>query len=211
MKLDWRGRIAQVALLSLMACGVGNSYAQVGASAAQPGAMGPGTGTAPAPGAVPCPFPFSLPPLVASGNFVNVPDMPNGWNTHAHQGIGGTAVNTWSAYSFTLPKRDPKVCCRITSAHLTVVFKALQGGATGSSTSGNDRWAIMSRGTSIAPSEPIFDGSAVTTGQTVTKTVTITNAAALGSGFLSVFAEDDTEIVSATLVLSGCCLDAPPK
>lgn len=217
MKLNKLRQFAQVALFSLMACSVGTSFAQVSPGGAGLGTMSPIAGPD---GTVPCPHPFTR-TLTASGNFVHVPDMPAGWNGHAHQGIGGAAVNTWSGYSFDLGKPPlPDKCCEITSAKLTVTFKALQAGQIGpsSATSGNDLWNIVSGGNTVTagvnplPTPYIFGtAGSVALGQQITKTVTVTNYAVLHSGYLSIFVEDDTDIVSATLVLSGCCVNIPPR
>jgi hypothetical protein len=124
MKLNKRRQFAQVALFSLMACSVGTSFSQVSPGGAGLGTMSPIAGPG---GTVPCPHPFTLQQMTASGNFVNVPDMPPSWNTHAHQGIGGAAVNTWSGYSFDFRRlKLDGPCCEVTSAQLTVTFKALQ-------------------------------------------------------------------------------------
>ncbi len=174
-----------VALFSFMALSVGSAFAQEGHAA--------------------CPYPFTK-TLQASGTFVNVPDMPTGWSSHPHQGIGGTAVNTWSGYTFDLRKQLPGQCCQLTSAKLTVTFKALQPGPCGpppfAATSANDEWSIKG----VQAAAHIFC-PAPGTGGPVTKQVTVTNQQVLNSGFLSLFAEDDTEIVSATLVLTGCCVN----
>lgn len=164
-----------------------------------------------------CPYPFTK-TLQASGASVNAADMPAGWNSHLHQGIGGTALNAWSGYSFDVKKQLPgQPCCQVTSATLTVTFKALQGGPCGSSTSANDAWSIMSNGHAVAagvapPAGAIYCPSSnpIATGYTTTKTVTFDQAVLnniLSGGFLSIYAEDDTEIVSASLVISGCCVN----
>ena len=190
MKLNKHRLLVLVALFSLIALSVSTGFAQEGRVA--------------------CPFPFTR-TLQASGTFVNVPDMPAAWNSHPHQGIGGTAINTWSGYSFDFRKSLPGACCQVTSAQLTVTFKALQGGRCKSSTSANDAWQIMHAGSSVTagvvPSTGGIYPCPVTTGQTVTKVVTVTNQQVLNSGVLSIYAEDDTEIVSASLVITGCCVN----
>lgn len=197
--MKFNHRFVQAALFSLLALSVNTAYAQT-------------TGTDPThPGNTPCPHPFTITLPPASGNFVNLPDMPATWNSHAHQGIGGTAQNTFSGFSFDFRKL-PGPCCQVTSARLTVTFKALQGGPCKSATSANDLWAITHAGSGVATGiVPAASGlifpCPTATGQTVTKVVTVTNPFVLSSGFLSIFTEDDTEIVSATLVITGCCVN----
>ena len=193
MKLNKHRPFVLVALFSIIALSVSTGFAQEGRVA--------------------CPFPFTK-TLQGSGTFVNIQDMLPAWSGHPHQGIGGTAINTWSGYSFDFRKVLPGPCCQVTSAKLTVVFKALQGGACGSSTSANDGWGIVHAGgqgvtAGVAPPAGTIFPCPVTTGQTVTKVVTVTNQQVLNSGFLSIFAQDDTEIVSASLVITGCCVNMP--
>ena len=161
-------------------------------------------------GHVPCPKPYTL-HVPATPGPVDTSALPPG---HNYQGIGGNQINTWSGYTFKLPK--PHHCCQAMSARLTVTFKALQGGAHGSPTSANDYWGVTKTGGGPVPGNtaaliyypPLLLSQAVTTGYQVTKTFTVTDFSTLNSGGgLGVYAQDDTAIVSATLDITGCCLN----
>jgi hypothetical protein len=163
-----------------------------------------------------CPRPFithtkQIQPLPS----FNPQDMPT-WGTHANQGVGGTKVNTWSGVSFDWRKQIDQ-CCLVTNARLTVTFKALQVSSCGPptpSTSANDQWSIVS-GAAVTSGVNWVSGPHPAPGSfwcpglpgvtTATAVVDVTNPSVLNSGHFSVFVEDDTEIVSASLVITECC------
>lgn len=128
-----------------------------------------------------------------------------------------TSINQHFAYTFRFPGwpgANGKECCRcVEGATLTVTFKALQGGPPQSATSANDVISILS---SLAPgpshvvtSQILWPGG-VKTGQTETLTFKIP-CKYLANGHLSIFAEDDTAVVSAELSLLRCCLEDDRK
>ena len=92
----------------------------------------------------------------------------------------------------------------MTSGTLRVNVKALQGGPRGSATSANDSISIISGGVVVSQQSPWYT-TGVATGATATLTFTIP-ANILAKGEFSLYAEDDTAVVSAHLTLSGCCL-----
>ncbi|HEY0005903.1 MAG TPA: hypothetical protein VGB17_14065 [Pyrinomonadaceae bacterium] len=104
-------------------------------------------------------------------------------------------------------------CCEITKAVLTVKLKANQPGQSKtSSDAGNDGIAIMHAGSVVLPfSEPVYSSWPFSVGQTATKTWNLTGAALSNlnsTGTLSLYVQDDTSVVSATLQIYGCCLSS---
>jgi len=102
-----------------------------------------------------------------------------------------------------------KECCRcIDGATLTVKLKALQTGGVGSPSSGNDYIVVVS---SLAPNNHVVESrsawpNGATAGQIETLTFQIP-CKYLANGHLSFYVEDDTAVLSATLLLTRCCLN----
>ena len=103
-------------------------------------------------------------------------------------------------------------CCEITGAVLTVKLKANQPGTQNGPDAGNDGISIMHLGNSVAPfNQLIYNSWPFNVGQSVTKSWTLTGAALnnLNANHqLSMFIQDDSRVESATLQLSGCCVNA---
>ncbi len=109
-------------------------------------------------------------------------------------------------------KRPAGCCSDITSATLTVQMKANQGGSSKTaSDAGNDLIGISRNGVGVPGyAGPVYSSFPFAAGQTVTKTFVLTGAELANLNMdnrLSFTVEDDTQVVSATLQLSRCCLN----
>lgn len=151
---------------------------------------------------VPCPHPITI--TINAGSSAPTPDLtqfPAGSNV-AGSVWNQTAINKHFGHTFHFPAPG-RECCIMTSATLRVTVKALQGGGKGSPTSANDSISILSGGVVALQQSPWLNG--VATGATTTLSFNIP-ANVLATGQFSLYAEDDTAVVSAQLVLTGCCL-----
>jgi hypothetical protein len=146
----------------------------------------------------------TAPPPVAATPYL--PDFPSACSAGWEPNFGGTTINRCFRETFTW---KAPAQCHCLSAELTIHYKALQGGAAGSSTSANDDVAISSGG-SVVPgtSQRLFSGN-VATGQTGTKTIRL-SCDWLKNDRLSFFVEDDTRVDSASLQVAYCCSPCPP-
>jgi hypothetical protein len=130
-------------------------------------------------------------------------------------GLGDPSVDKNYLNTFVIWKKD-KRCCQITKARLIVNMKANSTcqSHTGHD-AGNDSINIMHAGLTVPTyADYIYPGTgSCNVGQTATYTQNL-NAAALAainqSGELSFAVQDDTQVVSATLEVWGCCLTAAP-
>ena len=129
------------------------------------------------------------------------------------QPIGGTAANKWTGYTF---QWRPPACCAVTRAVLTVRLRAITAGTSNTTgDAGNDTIAVVSGGASlpgqsghIRPNAPFAAGSDITS----TFTLTGPQLATLNSGNrLSFLTQDDHAVLSATLRLERCCVNASPR
>ncbi|HVA27836.1 MAG TPA: hypothetical protein VNF68_06630 [Candidatus Baltobacteraceae bacterium] len=112
-------------------------------------------------------------------------------------------------------KPSTKLCCRLDAlprtgyyGKLTVTYKALDEGPTGSHTSYNDSGGLVYLGASVpGQSGWIYpQGSFVANNQIAVRTYFL-SAAIVQSGRVSFAVQDDTAVVSAKLeVPGGCCL-----
>lgn len=150
---------------------------------------------------VACPHPISVtlkgpnPPAPDPGDFGKLYPAVKGseWNQ--------TAIDKAFGTTFHLPRRGE--CCVWTSATVTLTIKALQGGAFNSASSGNDGINILSQGTSVAGTPAWPNGCH--TGDTRTVSISVP-ASALAQGQFSLYVQDDTAVVDATVQLQGCCI-----
>jgi hypothetical protein len=160
---------------------------------------------------VPCPAPFNVTidaavPHIVAGEF-NAAQLAN------HQeALNYTKANKGYAHTFEWKPNAP--CCQVTNAVLTVHMKSIEGGTSATSIdAGNDLIAIVgSGGTTIMPyHEPVYGPKfPFPAGTLATKTWNLTGAALAKlntSHMLSFYVQDDTTVLSATLALSGCCLN----
>jgi hypothetical protein len=172
---------AAIVMLSAITLGAGPAKAQ----APEAARMLPGA-------SVPCPNPVR--------SVITRPTSPGSQQPATILGTyNQTAVNQSFKDTFTF-KPPQGQCCQFTSGRLLVTFKALQSGPANSSTSANDDAGLMP-----GPYPRIFTG-AVTAG-TIRANVPFTlTAAQLASGSVTLYVEDDTAVVSATLEIIGCCL-----
>jgi hypothetical protein len=161
-----------------------------------------------------CPHPATLTLQAAAAPSVNAVDfsspLPSG------QGVRVLNVaGTDQVYRYTFNwKVSDKLCCEISKGKLTIVFKYNNGG--------NDTVGIVHNNVSV-PGQGgyIWTGSTAglgtaphTGGPLPPKTVVINlNAASLANAThdnrLSFGMQDDSTIQSATLELSGCCVNHP--
>jgi hypothetical protein len=151
---------------------------------------------------VPCPHPITI--TINGGSTPPTPD-PADFGAGANV-IGSvwnqTATDKHFGHTFHFPAPG-RECCIMTSGTLRVTVKALQGGPKGSPTSANDSINVMSSGVNFGQQQPWLNG--VATGATTTLTFTIPPNI-LAKGQFSLYVQDDTAVVSAQLILSGCCL-----
>jgi len=158
-----------------------------------------------------CPRPITL-TITATNptNFVAA-DFSSGQVAAPHMtGLGDPSANKNFLYTFQW-KREER-CCQITKAILTVKMKSNQPGQVGGSDASNDGIVIMHLGNVVAPyNEAVYSNvtKPFNVGTPADKLWTL-NAAALNDintiGTLSFAVQDDTQVVSATLQLWGCCL-----
>ncbi|HXH41879.1 MAG TPA: hypothetical protein VNN08_24865 [Thermoanaerobaculia bacterium] len=119
-----------------------------------------------------------------------------------------TAVNKSFGHTFHFPATTVNECCLMTKGTLQVKVKCLQTGGANSSTSGNDDIELVQHGAPVSGfSKRVWPQPAGCVAGAVT-TVTFNNipVAVLSTGRVSFFVEDDTAVISATLILNGCCL-----
>lgn len=129
------------------------------------------------------------------------------------QPIGGTAANKWTGYTF---QWRPPACCAVTRAVLTVRLRAITAGTSNTTgDAGNDTIAVVSGGASLpGQSGHIRPNAPFAAGSDITRTFTLTGPqlATLNSGNrLSFLTQDDHAVLSATLRLERCCVNAPPR
>lgn len=126
-------------------------------------------------------------------------------------GLNSTLNNHQFLHTF---RWDSRSCCQVLSATLTVRMKAIDPASSRTaSDAGNDVLGISRLGVGVAVSGAGYIWplpSAV--GATIVKTITF-NAAQLADlnidNRVSMYVEDDTAVVGATLTLQRCCLDKP--
>jgi hypothetical protein len=156
-----------------------------------------------------CPKPISLTLTATTPNVVNS-DFSAGQLGAPRAWLNDPLINKSFLYTFQYAK-DEK-CCEVTSAVLTVRMKANQNGhSKTSSDAGNDGIAIMYNAAVVLPfSQPVYSSWSFNAGQTATKTWSLTGAALANLNAthrLSIYVQDDTMVQSATLQISGCCLN----
>lgn len=152
-----------------------------------------------------CPRPITLtlnatPPNVFTGDFGAVALAA------PRAGLNDAVANKFFLYTFQW-KSEGK-CCQITSAVLTVKMKANILGTAPPPTSSdafNDTIAVVQMGTS----ERVYGSTSFPAGTLATKTWNLTGAVLNNinaNNRLSFAVQDDTNVLSATLQLWGCCL-----
>ena len=175
---------AAIVMLSAISLGAGPAKAQ----APEAARMIPGPG-------VPCPNPVHY-----------VITRPTAAGSQQAATILGTYNQTSINQSFkdTFTFKPPQgQCCQFTSGTLKVTYKALQSGdANHVSTSWNDDAGLMP-----GPYPRIWGPGPVPAGQVKTIPYNLTPAM-LASGSITLYVEDDTAVVSATLEIIGCCLSS---
>jgi len=172
---------AAIVMLSAISLGAGPAKAQ----APEAARMIPGP-------AVPCPNPVH--------SIITRPTSPGGQQPATILGTyNQTSINQSFKDTFTF-KPPQGQCCQYTSGVLRVTYKALQGGPPNSSTSANDDAGLMP-----GPYPRIFTG-AVAAGTIKANVPYTLTPAMLASGSVTLYVEDDTAVVSATLEITGCCL-----
>ncbi len=159
-----------------------------------------------------CPAPFKT-RVSASDYSVLQSEMPEQWKPG--NGLNGTKRDTFYAHTFYWKTQGGCCsCCQMTSATLNVTFRALSSGRSPSSSdAGNDGfYVVTTNGANVAAgvngTGPVWSNHPFSAGNTVTKTVVITNPDILNSGHLSILVQDDTAITSASLSIVGCCVNS---
>jgi hypothetical protein len=113
-----------------------------------------------------------------------------------------TAINKAFGHTFRFPVM-PRQCCLWNQATLTVNVKALQESPKGGANASNDSVNVYSGGVAIGQQLPWTNGAHKNDTKTLTFQI---NAPSLTTGMISIYVQDDTAVVSADLVLTGCCL-----
>lgn len=152
-----------------------------------------------------CPVPRHV-TLSATTPSANTADFPTNCSAGFEQNLNGTTSNRCYIHTFDVPIPS-EFCCQCVESKknfLTIRYSALVGGAVGSSSSYNDSVGISPlSGTALYP-----QGTAVTTGQTGTKTIPLTCAMLKNKPLrLSFLLQDDTKVTSATLDVDLCCVN----
>jgi hypothetical protein len=165
------------------------SAVSLGAGAAK--AQAPETERMVPPGlAVPCPNPvhYVITRPTAAGS-----QQPASLGTYNQLAINQSFKDV---FSFKPPHGQ---CCQFSRGTLKVTYKALQ--------SGDDKHVATSWDDQggLGPHPLIWGPGPVTAGQIKTVPYTLTPAM-LASGSVTLFVQDDTAVVSATLEITGCCL-----
>jgi hypothetical protein len=158
-----------------------------------------------------CPKPVAL-TLTATTPYVFNGDFSAGQLAAPRAWLNDPLPN--KSFLYTFQWRTEEKCCEVTKAILTVKLQANQPGQSKtSSDAGNDGIAIMHLGSTVPPfSQPVYSSWSFNTGQTVTKTWNLTGAALnnLNNNHrVSIFEQDDSRVISATLQIWGCCLSTP--
>ncbi len=159
--------------------------------------------------ALQCPNPRPITLIQSSGAATPVmADFPKGvCNGNIEPNFGGTKWDRCFLHTFSFPPPG-EFCCQCVEGKgntLTIVYRALVGGAIGSSTSGNDKFYIYSNG-SIVMSLNLYSGPGpVPTGGVFTKTIPLT-CSLLTNNRLSFLIQDDTAVLSAKLHVNRCCV-----
>lgn len=136
----------------------------------------------------------------------NPADFPASCGFGWEPNFGGTKLDTCFRHTFTWKAPSPE--CRCLSGELTLQYKAIKGGPAGSASAADDVMYIYSGGSFVAgTNQPLFAG-AVKTGQTGTKTISI-SCDKLKNNSLSFLVQDDTSVTSATLRIAYCCTPCP--
>jgi hypothetical protein len=165
-----------------------------------------------------CPHPIKTLSLAATATpSLNAQDFSN--PLPAGQGVrplGGAGSNQVFRYTFNWKVPD-KMCCEITKAVL--VAHVRWNGPAGPSTAGNDTISIVHNNASVPGNGGYIWGANLSTQYNgaappnpLTKTITIPlNPAALAianqGNHVSFSVQDDTTVESATLEISGCCVN----
>lgn len=157
----------------------------------------------------PCPHPYSQ-TLTGGPTGAGTPVLAD-FPPVVHPSLAGavwnqTATDKHFAHTFRFPTLD-RNCCLITKGTLTVTIKALNSGQKGSSAANNDAVNVYSNGALIGQQQPWLN-TGVTAGTTATVSFPIP-ATALATGMVSFVVQDDSAVVSAQLVIEGCCLRKP--
>lgn len=157
-----------------------------------------------------CPNPIAITLNATSPNVVNA-DFTPAMLAAPRSFLNDPAPN--KSFLYTFQWKRPQRCCEITRAVLTVKMKSNQPGQSKTSAdAGNDGFALMHLGAAIPGYSGLYTSWPFNVGQPVTKTLNLTGAALsyLNShGTVSIYVQDDTMVLSASLQISGCCLTTP--
>jgi hypothetical protein len=156
---------------------------------------------------VACPNPFRI-TLDATVPYADSADFLPRFTSY-QTALGYTGNN--KVYAHTFVWKPNSKCCKVTSAVLTVKMKSNSAGTAGGADAGNDSIAVTAPGgASVLPfAEKVYSNFPFPKGTLSTKTWNITGPSLdklNTANTLSFVVEDDTSVLSATLVLTGCCL-----
>ncbi len=160
-----------------------------------------------------CPHPVNITQFKNSGPAQPDPSQfPAAYQTGGlHGGLRGSTYNQtvndkWFGRTFQVPHSD-KLCCQYRNAVLVVTYKVVGGGAANDGT--RVYWGpgganqIVANGADAAGH---IWSSPPAIGQTVTHTFVIP-ANVVAGGKFSLWAQDDTAVVSTRLTVTGCCVE----
>jgi hypothetical protein len=219
-------RPARLLVVALMAASLGQAFAQdaqrripiadgefkpaleLPAPAALPGDL-----SQPGPKVPPgqhCPHPVGLTLTAQSGPATQVAsDFPSSWNV-AGAVFNDTQTDRQFGHTFVFKVPEGK-CCQANDGRLVVTYRALTTGRGHQSTdAGNDAGGPVRNGVALNNMQPggynyIWPAGGVAQNQTVTRSYAIP-ASWVASGRVSFIAQDDTAVVKAVLMVSGCCV-----
>ncbi|GIX23594.1 MAG: hypothetical protein KatS3mg122_0825 [Caldimonas sp.] len=154
----------------------------------------------------PCPKTIVLkapPPNAATPYAPDFPSTPGAqW---IEPNFNGTTPNRHVRHTFQWDGCKQNKCCEVYKAKLEVKVKALLNGLSNSSAdAGNDAISIWKNGT-VLYSQPIYTTFPVAAGSVKTLTIPV-QPSWLDGCRLSFQVQDDSAVLDAKLVVSGCCV-----
>lgn len=159
----------------------------------------------------PCPQTITLTAAAPSAASPHSPDFPPTPSAQwIESNFGGTQINRLFRHTFKLGKFCEKKCCELYKGKLEITVKALSNGQNNQSPdAGNDSISIWKNG-SVQHWQYIWPNSGVAAGTQQTIVLPIM-ASWLDGCRLSFQVQDDTAVLSAKLVLAGCCVNPNVK
>jgi hypothetical protein len=154
----------------------------------------------------PCPQTMVLQAPPPNTTTPYAPDFPSSPGLQwIEPNFNGTMPNRHVRHTFSWDGCKKRICCEVYRAKLEVTVKALQDGQSHTSPdAGNDSISIWKNG-SLLHWQYIWPSNGVAAGTVQTITIPV-QASWLNSCRLSFQVQDDTAVLNAKLVATGCCV-----